>query len=241
VQPTACDVSLGTLRAGRYTVGARVYAADGAAFEVATKAFDVLPLEGRCNADPLLSPRGLIVLPNASAGVASERLANDPAYAQSLGNPTLAGSLDIGGHVYLMFGYPPLDDLTLEMARVDATGDFQVSRNGWVCFAPSPPDSVARVVEFYNADLDHYFYTADSGEIAAIDAGRVGNWRKTGKSFAATVALGCMGSQPAVYRFAGVPGKGPSSHFSRWTGASAMQSTGAASGRSRDCRSTRKR
>jgi hypothetical protein len=70
-------------------------------------------------------------------------------------------------------------------------------------------------VEFYNARLDHYFYTADDGEIAAIAAGSVGaDWTRTGSGFHVDVAPGCkFFSDSPVYRFAGVPGRGPSSHF----------------------------
>jgi hypothetical protein len=144
------------------------------------------------------------------------RIASDPAYAARLGNPTPSGQVTNFPFGSLMLGYPPLVDLTVETARLIETGDFAaVNRNGWACFSPPPADVVARVVEFYNARLDHYFYTADAGEIAAIEAGVAGpGWTRTGEGFYADVAPGCkFDPDSPVYRFAGIPGRGPSSHF----------------------------
>jgi serine protease len=45
-----------------------------------------------------------------------------------------------------------------------------------------PPGSV-RVVEYYRADLDHYFITADANEIAAIDAQLAHIFKRTGLYF----------------------------------------------------------
>jgi hypothetical protein len=170
---------------------------------------------GKCNADPLLAPQALIVqlAPSQTPAALIQRLATDAAYAERLGHPRVNA---LPGSEWVTFGYPPLEDADALAAQVRSTGDFpSVSPNGRVCFAPAPPDVVARVVEFYNGRLDHYFYTPDAGEIAAIDAGRVGaGWVRTGLSFHADVAPGCP-FQPdtPVYRFAGVPGTGPSSHF----------------------------
>ncbi len=89
-------------------------------------------------------------------------------------------------------------------------------RNGWACFSLPPLDAVSDFVEYYNATLDHYFYTGDAGEIAAIDAGKVGpGWARTGKGFRAVTAPGCPNDsgQTVVYRFNGIPGVGPNSHF----------------------------
>ena len=63
------------------------------------------------------------------------------------------------------------------------------------------------VVEFYNANLDHYFITADSGEAAAIDNGSAGpGWARTGNSFRS-------GGSTSVCRFYGSQSPGPNSHF----------------------------
>ena len=67
--------------------------------------------------------------------------------------------------------------------------------------------SAQTVVEFYNANLDHYFLTSDPGEAAAIDAGSAGpGWRRTGHTFVA-------GGTTPVCRFYGSVSPGPNSHF----------------------------
>jgi hypothetical protein len=45
------------------------------------------------------------------------------------------------------------------------------------------PQPAAKVVEFYNPDLNHYFITADTAEQAMVDSGAVGRWQRTGGSF----------------------------------------------------------
>jgi alpha-tubulin suppressor-like RCC1 family protein len=68
--------------------------------------------------------------------------------------------------------------------------------------APLPP-----VTEFYNADLDHYFRTADADEANSIDHGAAGpSWIRTGNTF------NSGGSTPAC-RFYGSQSPGPNSHF----------------------------
>ena len=70
------------------------------------------------------------------------------------------------------------------------------------------------VVEFYNADLDHYFITADPAEQAFVDSGAVGRWQRTGASFK-------VGGPNTVCRFYGNTATdpatgaiyGPNSHF----------------------------
>ncbi|MDP4027990.1 MAG: peptidylprolyl isomerase [Gallionella sp.] len=63
------------------------------------------------------------------------------------------------------------------------------------------------VVEFYNANLDHYFITADAGEAAGIDNGSAGpGWSRTGNSFKS-------GGSVSVCRFYGSQSPGPNSHF----------------------------
>ncbi len=43
-----------------------------------------------------------------------------------------------------------------------------------------------RVVEYFNADLAHFFITADAGEQGFIDSGAVGRWLRTGTSYASS-------------------------------------------------------
>lgn len=66
------------------------------------------------------------------------------------------------------------------------------------------------VVEYYDADVDHYFMTAAPAEIAILDAGGVAAWARTGASFKAYVTP-TAGANP-VCRFYLPPGHG-NSHF----------------------------
>ncbi|MFO1307655.1 MAG: DUF5666 domain-containing protein [Burkholderiales bacterium] len=68
-------------------------------------------------------------------------------------------------------------------------------------------DAAPKAVEFFNANLGHFFLTASKTEIAALDAGAFnGAWVRTG----ATIKVG---GSTAVCRFYGMPPKGPDSHF----------------------------
>ena len=214
---STASVVLGSLPMGTYEVTARVRSVDGAALESVTKTLDVLPIGGRCNPDPALSP-SLFGLPKGqSAAEFVARVKADPAFAASLGNPAvrLAGYQAFEDEVY--FDYPPLEDIPPAMDRLAKAGVMATLwRNGWACFSLPPLDAVSAFVEYYNAMLDHYFYTGDAGEIAAIDAGNVGpGWARTGKGFRAVTAPGCPNTsgQTTVYRFNGIPGVGPNSHF----------------------------
>lgn len=79
---------------------------------------------------------------------------------------------------------------------------------------PGAPQAQAKVVEFYNPDLDHYFITADASEQAMVDTGAVGRWSRTGGAFN-------TGGSTQVCRFFGNTAAnpasgniyGPNSHF----------------------------
>jgi len=216
-QTTFCPtvtVNLGVMAAGSYEITGRMLSRDGATLESDTHRVDVLPIEGRCNADPALTPSIFANPKDGSVARFIERVNADAAFAASLGNPVVRPA---GFASDVAFVYPPLDDIPLAMDRLKQSGLFStIWRNSHVCFSPSPPDVVATFVEYFNVGLDHYFYTGDAGEIAAIDAGRVGpGWSRTGKSFRAVTVPGCpnAGGQTVVYRFHGIPGVGPNSHF----------------------------
>jgi hypothetical protein len=74
------------------------------------------------------------------------------------------------------------------------------------------PD-VIEVVEYYHADLDHYFITADPSEIATLDAGRGYGWARTQGSFHAYAPSGPTTGVVPVCRFYGLPSAGLDSHF----------------------------
>lgn len=210
---------LSPLPAGRYTVTGQVAASSGAVLESATQTIDVFPLEGRCNAAPELVPTMWGVHKSLTPADLAKKVAADPAYAAQLGNPLVAPSGIVSttyGREYAALTYPPLYNPTEATVRLIESGDFlSVSRNAYACLSSPPFDTVATFVEFYHAGLDHYFYTADLIEIAAIDAGKVGAWSRTGSTFAAVRHPGCTptSADTTVYRFSGIPGRGPSSHF----------------------------
>ena len=210
---------LSPLHAGRYTVTAQVAASAGAIAETATRTVDILTVEGRCNAAPELVPTLWGVHKSMRPLDLAQKIEADAAYAALLGNPVVSPSGIVSttyGREFASLTYPPLDDPTAQTARLLESGEFlSVSRNGYVCYSPPPLDAVTTFVEFYHAGLDHYFYSADLIEISAIDAGKVGAWSRTGKSFRAVRYPGCVPSSAdtIVYRFSGIPGTGPSSHF----------------------------
>ena len=210
---------LSPLPAGRYAVTGQVASSSGAVAESATVTIDILPLEGRCNAAPELVPTLWGVHKTLGPAELAQKVMADPAYAALLGNPIVRPSgitSTTYGREYAALTYPPLDDATALTARLFESGEFVgVSRNSYACLAAPPPDYVVSFVEYYHAGLDHYFYTSDLVEIAAIDAGKVGPWTRTGRAWSAVRHPGCIptSSDTTVYRFSGIPGKGPSSHF----------------------------
>jgi predicted dienelactone hydrolase len=79
--------------------------------------------------------------------------------------------------------------------------------------APALPSADERiVVEYHNANLNHYFITAEPAEAAMLDAGiLVPGWVRTGFNFKAWAPESPRGL--SACRFYGTPGVGPNSHF----------------------------
>lgn len=205
---------LGELPVGQYEVEVRAQALDGGSHDAKVVNLAVERLEGCCNADPFLQPSLYLVDKSRSGAALRERIASDPAFRARLGNPSVSPEGYPSEGVWV--SYDPLLDPTYMAYHLDHTGEFDsISRNGWACFSAAPPSILGTVIEYYHAALDHYFYTSDEDEIASVDQGRVGPWVRTGHSFRVVVTPGCrigtMGTM--VYRFAGIPGKGPDSHF----------------------------
>jgi len=71
---------------------------------------------------------------------------------------------------------------------------------------------LVQLVEYYNAPADHYFLTSVSAEIAALDAGQIAGWVRTGNNFNA-FADAVAGASP-VCRFYLPPVYGNSHFFS---------------------------
>lgn len=215
------SVTLGETRAGRYSVTAYVLDAQNALVTRSDTAFEVMPVAGRCNDLPMLSPQIIAQHDTLEPDRLRDRLASDPAYAARLGGPLVAGSLrnDQSRPDWVLLAYPPLRNPTEIRVLLEDTFEFRsVSRNDYACGLP-PPDALATVVEFHHAGLDHYFYSGDHGEIAALDGGTLRGWTRTGKSFDVVAQPGCPSSNASagalgvVYRFYGIPGQGPDSHF----------------------------
>jgi YVTN family beta-propeller protein len=79
-----------------------------------------------------------------------------------------------------------------------------------------PANAQSRVVEFYNASLDHYFLTWIPNEIGILDAGKqIKGWVRTGYSFN-TLTAGQSDTSP-VCRYYIPPALGDSHFFGRGT------------------------
>lgn len=73
------------------------------------------------------------------------------------------------------------------------------------------PRVEGKIVEYYHADLDHYFMTSSPNEIAGVDANPLG-WLRTGETFGDWTPANLPGAAH-VCRFYGDPVIGPNSHF----------------------------
>ena len=203
-------VGLGEIVPGSYTVQARL--------------FDI----GDPQSPPQLFTRALDVAPPDKAGVyavprnpgAYERTkllvnAQGPIDAASL-RATVSGttirvdfnfSFDLGARSYAAVD---VGGLMPGAYRVEAYG----SRNG-VMAAPQRydgsfnVDTTTRVVEYYSVELDHYFVSAWTEEVGAIDAGS--GFKRTGEGFKAWLrATDAPARAVPVCRFYA---SGPNSHF----------------------------
>jgi len=76
---------------------------------------------------------------------------------------------------------------------------------------PAPPSGLARVIEYYNESLDHYFITATAGEVAKLDDGGIAGWKRTGHQINA-YETPVAGASP-VCRFYSVAFAPKGSHF----------------------------
>lgn len=79
------------------------------------------------------------------------------------------------------------------------------------CLVAQDVVASAAAVEFYNADLDEYFVTADAPEVAALASGMPPGWVKTGYAFSVADG-GSVGMLP-VCRFFSASFAPKSSHF----------------------------
>ncbi len=128
------DLRASPLPAGRYQVTGQVVGVGGAIVETATQAMEILTLEGRCNAAPELVPTMWGVHKSLGPADLAHKVAADPAYAASLGNPLVRRSGFVSttyDREYAALTYPPLDNPTALTSRLFDSGEFLgVSRNG---------------------------------------------------------------------------------------------------------------
>ncbi|HEX6944788.1 MAG TPA: hypothetical protein VF196_01240 [Casimicrobiaceae bacterium] len=76
---------------------------------------------------------------------------------------------------------------------------------------PAPGGPTTTVVEYFHAGFGHYFVTGSATEVAALDAGTVSGWARTGRSFKAYASAGA--SLATVCRFFTTAFAPRSSHF----------------------------
>jgi len=80
------------------------------------------------------------------------------------------------------------------------------------------PTEVVSIIEFYNANLNHYFMTGDPREIVDLDTGVHAGWVRTGLSFRGYAPLhGDDKRGRWVVRYYGLPSAGLDSHFYTWS------------------------
>jgi len=172
----------------------------------------------KCNVDPTINQVD-VILANKTPEQFNAALQNNPLYRALVRDVTYLGATVPTFPGTIALAFPPLDDPVLVIERLRASREFtQIYQDGWACFATPPPSFLGTAVEYYNTALDHYFFTPDAKEQAAIDAGAVGATRvRTGKSFPVIIGPGCrIATEDGlhwVYRFAGEPEVGPNSHF----------------------------
>jgi streptogramin lyase len=100
--------------------------------------------------------------------------------------------------------------------KSDGTIFFSLTLNGkyGIVLPAVATPSDATVIEFYWAAANHYFITAASAEILALDTGVFPGWVRTGESFPAwTAADEPIPNGSPVCRFYGRPEAGLDSHF----------------------------
>ena len=91
---------------------------------------------------------------------------------------------------------------------------LQVEPDSGAARMPDAGPAVRIAVEFHRAGVDHYFVTADAGEIAALDTGAHAGWARTGEAFAVHAPGSREGERPSpVCRYYGRPEAGLDSHF----------------------------
>jgi hypothetical protein len=214
----AAPVSLGELPPGNYKLNARLFDMDrpGSAPEVSTSNLPVMPPQEWGVYTVPKEPRAYDMV---------EVVVRSAAYFDPR---TLTASVS-GNVIRVDFEYlgtfgaaPPPGTTTFASVRVGALPPGRYSIEGWAKpttggasekfftrdFTTAPQ---AYVVEFYHEVLDHYFVSVMPDEIALLDAGGQGGWKRTGQRFQAWARFhdAPPGAVPVCRFYA----KGPNSHF----------------------------
>jgi len=93
----------------------------------------------------------------------------------------------------------------------DGYYEFALTANGVAAASAVGQAPTVNVVEYYNADLDHYFITWIASEMANLDQGLTpSRWTRTGKSFLAYAQPAATTSQVCRYY---IPPSDGNSHF----------------------------
>src|SRR4030095_1838447 len=90
--------------------------------------------------------------------------------------------------------------------------DDDVLANGTINDQGGPTSSITTVVEYYHETFDHYFITANPGEIAKLDNRAFGGGRRGGRMCNA-YPTASVGNVPSVCRFFSTAFGLKSSHF----------------------------
>jgi hypothetical protein len=130
-------------------------------------------------------------------------LARDMRYASWSNGP---GTFDATANGFLVGSTGPSSGATSGPPWVVAIRELSTTwAGGWKGAATSS------AVEFYHSRSDHYFMTADPGEIDDLDRGVHPGWKRTGQALA-TGPRDARYAEP-VCRFYGLPSAGLDSHF----------------------------
>ncbi|MEO7741794.1 MAG: hypothetical protein ABIR98_02510 [Usitatibacter sp.] len=214
-------VNLGELVPGNYTVEARLFKMGDPtqAPQVVTQSLAVVPPERW----------GLYLIPREpEAFAATDVLLRSAAYFEPgsmhvtqnanvlrvdfdfLGNAPVGSPTPPGTTSYAAIRLPALapGSYTVEGWGRDKSNGAAAERYFTQAFTVA---SAVPIVEYYAESTDHYFITAAPGDVAMLDNGGMGGWKRTGQKFKGWLRMGdAPPGAKAVCRFYA---KGPNSHF----------------------------
>ena len=99
---------------------------------------------------------------------------------------------------------------------INSDGGPQIIELVGVGYAAGAPPATDSAIEYYRAEVDHYFITWVVAEIGNLDSGATRGWTRTGQSF--KVYTAAQGGTSAVCRIYIPPGKGDGHFFGRDAG-----------------------